>query len=63
MPENSPEGYSVTQVTAEDLDLGDYGVVRYSLDDPLARFLISNTSVSTPPTEVNNMTQSKHSSS
>ena len=45
LQENPPGGSTVVVVSASDLDLGDYGVVRYSLKDPLNRFTIDAVTV------------------
>lgn len=44
--ENSPPGTFVADVEATDDDLEDFGVVRYSLIDPLNRFTIIPETVS-----------------
>ncbi|KAL5017401.1 hypothetical protein ScPMuIL_006990 [Solemya velum] len=40
IPENSPGGTPLVTVSASDLDLEDFGVVRYRLEDSSGRFLI-----------------------
>ena len=44
--ENSPEGFSILQVFATDKDDGDFGDVRYTLDDADKRFVINERTVS-----------------
>ena len=44
--ENTPTGATVAIVTATDLDLGEYGIVRYNLEDPQNRFTIDPITVS-----------------
>ena len=47
IPEHSPAGTVVVRLVAQDRDLGDYGVIRYTLfHDPLNAFSIDSVTVS-----------------